>query len=66
MNTVLIIPERESGFDLAAIDQDDFLDLANSGGITGDNTGVVDTCRNMGDVGYKNNGYKSKRIYRYS
>ena len=57
VNTEAITPSGESRFDLAALSQDDFVDISNVGGIAGENTGVVRFCRNKGDVGYPYTGY---------
>ena len=52
-----IIPESEPSFDISSISEDDFLNLSNIGGVTGENRGVVSDCRNGGDVGYQNIAY---------
>ena len=57
VNTESITPSRENRFDLAALTLDDFLDLANIGGIAGDNSGSILSCRSNGDVGYRYTGY---------
>ena len=57
VNTVLITPRKEPSFDLATFTQDDFLDVANVGGVVGENIGIVTGCVNTGPVGYKNTGY---------
>lgn len=57
VNTAQIIPERKQSFDLAAFTEDDFLDLANIGGIAGENSGVIRACRSEAAVGYPYTGY---------
>ena len=57
VNTESITPSGESHFDLATLTLDDFLDLANIGGIAGDNGGTILNCRSSGDVGYRYTGY---------
>ena len=57
VNTVEIVPESESRFDLSSLSQDDFTDISNIGGVVGENTGIVRYCRNTGSVGYRYTGY---------
>ena len=64
INTVAIIPKEQNvdsllnaHFDISQISEDDFLNLSNIGGIAGDNTGIIDHCRNSGSVGYHSTGY---------
>ncbi|MCR5089526.1 MAG: hypothetical protein K6C08_08450 [Oscillospiraceae bacterium] len=57
VNTVLIVPEAEPRFDIAAFSQDDFLDISDIGGVAGENTGRLLNCGSSGAVGYKNTGY---------
>ena len=57
VNTDSITPSGEARFDLASLTLDDFLDLANIGGIAGDNSGTILNCRSNGDVGYRYTGY---------
>ncbi len=57
INTVMIIPEAEPRFDIAAFSQDEFVDISDIGGVTGENTGRLLGCVNSGTVGYKNTGY---------
>ncbi|MBQ9662073.1 MAG: hypothetical protein IJV41_05585 [Oscillospiraceae bacterium] len=64
VNTVAITPREQSvdsllnaHFDISQVSEDDFLNLSNIGGIAGDNTGIIDQCRNNGAVGYRSTGY---------
>ena len=44
-------------FDLSQLSEDDFVNLSNIGGVAGASTGILDSCRNHGDVGYRSTGY---------
>ncbi|MBQ3481990.1 MAG: hypothetical protein IJH48_06585 [Oscillospiraceae bacterium] len=57
VNAEAITPSGEKSFDLAALSQDDFVDLSDIAGIAGENTGVVRFCRAKGAVGYRYTGY---------
>ena len=73
VNTVAVTPSDEpsfglssisrfdlsslSEFDLAYLSQDNFVNLSNIAGIAGENNGVVQNCRNYGQVGYRFTGY---------
>ena len=57
VNAEEIHPSGESSFDLAALSQEDFVDLSNIAGVAGENTGSVRFCRNKGAVGWHYTGY---------
>ena len=44
-------------FDVSYLSQDDFVNLSNISGIAGENNGIVQSCRNTGEIGYKTTGY---------
>ena len=67
INTVEVIPASQpsrnlsgfslSDFDISYLSQDDFVNLSNIAGISGENNGTVQNCRNRGEVGFKYTGY---------
>lgn len=62
VNTIAVIPEKDSNFDLSEFDlseisSDDYLNITDLGGICGRSTGVIADCSNTGDVGYHYTGY---------
>ena len=57
VNSVAVTPSGERSFDLAALSQDDFVNLSDIGGVVGENSGVVDACVNRAVVGYPYTGY---------
>lgn len=57
VNTAAITPERQQSFDLAAFSEEDFLDLADIGGVAGSNEGEIRACRSEGAVGRAYTGY---------
>ncbi len=46
-----------SSFDLSSVNQEDFVDIMDIGGIAGWSEGTVSDCVNTGDVGYPHTGY---------
>ena len=46
-----------SSFDLSSVNQEDFVDIMDIGGIAGRSEGTVSDCINTGDVGYPHTGY---------
>lgn len=44
-------------FDISYLSQDDFVNVSNISGIAGENNGIVQSCRNSGNVGFKSTGY---------
>ena len=68
-NTVLSTeqPAIKSGlslknFDIAEISEDDFLDITDTGGITGFSEGSITECENSGIIGYDRTGYNTGGI----
>ena len=57
VNAEALTPGGEKHFDLAALSQEDFVDLSDIGGVAGENTGALLRCRNTGAVGYPYTGY---------
>ena len=63
VNTSAITPAKNAAsfsftnFDISSLSQDDFVNLSNIGGITGENKGTTQNCSNHGTVGYAFTAY---------